>query len=965
MELLSLIVVAPLELLFRGLFEIIQVFVKNLGLALLTLSFVTVGLMVPLEKCVRPLVQREKLIEGILEPQIRCIKERFVGAEQHAALKRLYARYRYNPILSVYSALGVLIQLPFLLGAYWMLTNYSAIKGVPFGPIADLSAPDGLIAGINLLPLLMTAINLMTIVVSRLEKRDAIQALVVALLFLVLLYTAPSALLVYWTMNNVLHLFRAFLKNHIQSLTNFAVCHLLVQAEKLFQTNTKLLAGAFLFGAFLRSSRTAYVFAQTQNYGWLYAIILLALFVFVCWRISARVKSFFGELRNPMATFAAALLFIALGWFVTTRVLVLVELQTQELRKFQLATLFSIGILIAVMFGAVIDKVFQKVKLSLTQSSRGVNQTAAISGAALLFLVLVWVPLSTYSSDPRVFTTIIPTSFAYSRFTYFLTALLVYFLLWLILKPLRNLFSFAVIFTALTSVTFSFLVAPDYGALDNFFLQHEQELSRPVNRLIDVVVYVGAFFLLVFLVLRRKVQLLASVFLLGLIALIFGSFQKIDLAEEILARNASPMTVELTGDSIPKYVKDFHTFSKTGKNVVVIFLDMFTGGNMKEILQVRPEIKEQLDGFTWYKDVVTAGTSTIFGKPGILGGEQATPWELDKDQSVSLEEKINKAWAKFFNVLVDDNFRIRVSEDVWLRSDLISTYIKSPERQIFGTSPFWDKSVNVWQRRLNRTFDSKTVNYNRFWFAMGLFNVSPLTRRVKIYQFGSWLNAIDTGGASVQHARRWLAELDTHADFSSVSNDSLGRFIFVSTLLTHVPWALDEQCLPCKNGGWNESRDLSKGGISPEHLRTESCAILSVIRWLDWMKTNHVYDNTQVIVISDHGRGDSSELVALNKGQFYPINPHGLLLVKDFGQRGELRVDQESRMANWDLPILVLRNVFGDDKYPAPWKDANRVRYHVAGDWQRPHHERTHFSNLSMWKIEGSIYEMNRWKRIR
>lgn len=454
MELLSLVVVAPLELLFRGLFEVIQVFVKNLGIALLSLSFVTVGLMVPLEKCVRPLVQREKLIEGILEPQIRRIKERFLGAEQHAALKRLYARYRYNPILSVYSTLGVLVQLPFLLGAYWMLTDYSAIKGVPFGPIADLSAPDGLIAGINLLPLLMTAINLMTIVVSRLEKRDAIQALVVALLFLVLLYTAPSALLVYWTMNNVLHLFRAFLKKHTQSLTNSAICHSLIRAEKLFQANTKLLACAFLFGVFLRSSRTGYVFAQTQNYGWLYVIVLLTLIAFVCWRISARVKSLWGKLLNPIVSFAAALLLIALGWFVTTRFLTLVELQTQELRKFQLATMLSIGILIAVMFGAVIDKTFQKVRFSLVQSSRDVNQTAAISVAVLLFLVLVWVPLSTYSSDPRVFTTIIPTSFACSRFAYFLTALLVYFLLWLILKPFRNLFSFAVIFIALTSVTF-------------------------------------------------------------------------------------------------------------------------------------------------------------------------------------------------------------------------------------------------------------------------------------------------------------------------------------------------------------------------------------------------------------------------------------------------------------------------------------------------------------------------------
>lgn len=212
MDWLSLIIVAPLELMYRGLFEVIQIFVRNLGAALLVLSLLTVALMIPLEKCVRSVVAREKLMESILEPQVKDIKAKFTGAEQHAALKRLYGRYRYSPVYSVRSAFGVLVQLPFLLGAYWMLSDCTELHGVSYGMIKDLSAPDGLLGGVNVLPLVMTAVNLLTVEVSRLERKEQIQAIVIAVLFLVLLYAAPSALLIYWTSNNVLHLIRAIAK---------------------------------------------------------------------------------------------------------------------------------------------------------------------------------------------------------------------------------------------------------------------------------------------------------------------------------------------------------------------------------------------------------------------------------------------------------------------------------------------------------------------------------------------------------------------------------------------------------------------------------------------------------------------------------------------------------------------------------------------------------------------------------
>ena len=218
MEILQTLIVAPLSLLYEGLFELVQLFVHNLGPALLVLSLVTAFLMIPVEKAVRRSVDKESLLKEVMLPQLAEIKAKYKGRERNDAIKDLYYRYRYNPLYSIRSSLGILVQIPFLLGAFWMLSSYAPLNGSHFWKIKDLGIPDGLLLGINLLPILMTVINLATIVVSRLSKRDAVQALVIALLFLVLLYDAPSALLLYWTSNNVIHFLRALVKRYYKCL---------------------------------------------------------------------------------------------------------------------------------------------------------------------------------------------------------------------------------------------------------------------------------------------------------------------------------------------------------------------------------------------------------------------------------------------------------------------------------------------------------------------------------------------------------------------------------------------------------------------------------------------------------------------------------------------------------------------------------------------------------------------------
>ena len=194
----------PIECVYKVLYLALSKALDSYGLALVFLSVVTHILMRPLMSWAEKFQADEKNIQSVLAPQLAEIKENFSGAEQHKKIQRLYKRYAYHPVLAIRSAAGIILQLPFLMAAYFMLDNLTNIIGESWWIIPDLSEPDELLGGVNLLPILMTAINLVgAFSVKDFSRRDKVQAAVVAILFLILLYDAPSALLIYWTCNNL------------------------------------------------------------------------------------------------------------------------------------------------------------------------------------------------------------------------------------------------------------------------------------------------------------------------------------------------------------------------------------------------------------------------------------------------------------------------------------------------------------------------------------------------------------------------------------------------------------------------------------------------------------------------------------------------------------------------------------------------------------------------------------------
>ena len=194
---------------YRTLFLGIDSIIGSLGWSLILLSFIISVILSPLVKLAGRMVKRENEIASVILPQIKQIKLECSGEQQHRRIQNLYRRYSYSPFMALRKVAPLFVQLPALFITYYMLKDLEELKGASFFILKDLSLEDNLINGVNLLPILMTLFNLIAAFATpHFTKRDLTQVSIIAFIFLVLLYTQSSGLLLYWTANNAILMFK-------------------------------------------------------------------------------------------------------------------------------------------------------------------------------------------------------------------------------------------------------------------------------------------------------------------------------------------------------------------------------------------------------------------------------------------------------------------------------------------------------------------------------------------------------------------------------------------------------------------------------------------------------------------------------------------------------------------------------------------------------------------------------------
>ncbi len=212
LSILETLFIGPLKLIFEIIFFFSNRLIGHPGLAIICLSLIMNILVLPLYRRADAMQEASRDIEAKLSKGVAHIKKTFSGDERMMILQTYYRQNNYKPTNALNGSVSLLLEIPFFMAAYQFLSHLTVLDGVSLGPIKDLGAPDGLIVigslTLNALPIIMTLVNIISsaLYLKGFPLKTKIQLYAMALFFLVFLYTSPSCLVFYWTLNNVFSL---------------------------------------------------------------------------------------------------------------------------------------------------------------------------------------------------------------------------------------------------------------------------------------------------------------------------------------------------------------------------------------------------------------------------------------------------------------------------------------------------------------------------------------------------------------------------------------------------------------------------------------------------------------------------------------------------------------------------------------------------------------------------------------
>jgi len=225
------IFIHPLQWLLNEVFLRLFEVTNSLVLAILLLSIFVNLALIPVYIFSDVLVKREARDYSRVAAKLAEIKLAFSGQERYLITQRLYKIYNYKPIMQIRSNVGLLIQIPVLIAAYQVLENNDDFQGLSSFIFKDMSQPDSLLevgsVKFNVLPLIMTIFNCMAIYFYTKQNEIGfhLKQYVIPLVFAVALYNMSAALLIYWTSNNIISVFRILIFKYLRVGHNVKLLH--------------------------------------------------------------------------------------------------------------------------------------------------------------------------------------------------------------------------------------------------------------------------------------------------------------------------------------------------------------------------------------------------------------------------------------------------------------------------------------------------------------------------------------------------------------------------------------------------------------------------------------------------------------------------------------------------------------------------------------------------------------------
>lgn len=266
------------------------------------------------------------------------------------------------------------------------------------------------------------------------------------------------------------------------------------------------------------------------------------------------------------------------------------------------------------------------------------------------------------------------------------------------------------------------------------------------------------------------------------------------------------------------------------KNFLIFLVDAVDSRTFAEVLKDKEEYKDTFDGFTYYKDALSAYPFTRDSIPFILSGI----WNKNEDCFTDYSNKaLNN--SSFLEKLDQEKYDINLYD-----AELVWNNKRNYDVKNIGS--FSNSNVNL------LSFFKQEMKYIMFKYLP--YMLKPLSKI-------EWMNfdlCVDK--------YRW----DLDENYQRITNNKLIKndnnyFQFIHTEGAHVPFDYDSELKHIEEGSYED-----KIGAT----------IKLIDSYLNRLKENDVFDNSVIVIMADHGYGGAN--------RFNPI-----VLIKGIDDKGELK----------------------------------------------------------------------------
>ena len=391
------------------------------------------------------------------------------------------------------------------------------------------------------------------------------------------------------------------------------------------------------------------------------------------------------------------------------------------------------------------------------------------------------------------------------------------------------------------------------------------------------------------------------------------------------------------------------------KNILFFLLDGFQTDLFWDIIDKSPDLRNDLQGFTYYPNTTAVFSKTYPTIPLLLTGKTYRKQEPIKtflenvyDESL-LTELVNNHWDvgifPYVNGVINLSSKIATNIRYSItNTEIAENYLNALNFSIYRSVPHILKPL-VYNKG-HFIFGKKSTDYLKARYTPMGYDLNKKIRKNTNYK---------------HHAKIFLSGL---TNYSGTQNDKQ-TFRFFHINAPHEPFTLNI--------------DLEYGRIGDDFYayREYAEAINKLMTaYLQQIKNLGIYDNSMIIIAADHGGGEYTEKrYNPKKKEFEDDAKYGhksaagrpLLLIKPFGAQGVMQ-QSEKPLSLLDIAPTIAKaaglNSHVYEGLPIDLIDSNEKRKRIFHFYNFTGWKLKYLEDFETYEIDGHVFDDSSWSYI-